>query len=208
MKKYIIFIYVVLLFSLLLILTGCSNNNENNKDSSGTRTSTTIVSKNDEKEFDTSYIPKEEEISSYSTTIIDNSAGRLTNISITCSILNNTIIENGKTFSFNETIGKPTPERGYQEAKVIIDHKAELGIGGGNCQVSSTLYNSAIAIPNIAIIERHEHGKDVGYVPKGKDAAISYGSLDLKLRNDTGNNIKIVALTDNKTITIKLLKLT
>ena len=57
------------------------------------------------------------------------------------------------------------------------------------------------------VTERHEHGKDVTYVPDGKDAAVSYGSLDLKFRNDTGYNIKILASTDNKTVTIKLLKL-
>ena len=84
-------------------------------------------------------------------------------------------------------------QRGYQEASIIIDHKTERGIGGGNCQVSSTLYNAVLNIPNLAIIERHEHGKDVTYVPEGKDAAVSFGSLDFKFRNDTQNDIKIEA---------------
>lgn len=72
----------------------------------------------------------ETEISSYSTTIKDRAEGRLTNINITCNTLNNTVIRNGSTFSFNEIVGKPTAERGYQEASVIIDHKTEKGIGG------------------------------------------------------------------------------
>ena len=78
---------------------------------------------------------------------------------------------------------------------------------GGNCQVSSTLYNAVINIPSLVILERHEHGKDVTYVPEGKDAAVSYGSLDLKFRNDLGHDIKILAATDNQTITIKLVQL-
>ena len=149
----------------------------------------------------------EKEISTYSTTIKDKSSGRLTNISITCSTLNNTIIHSGETFSFNEVVGKPTAERGYQEASVIIDHKTEKGIGGGNCQVSSTLYNAVLAVPSLVITERHEHGKDVTYVPEGKDAAVSYGSLDLKFRNDSGSDIRIEASTNNETITIKLIQL-
>ena len=64
-----------------------------------------------------------------------------------------------------------------------------------------------LAVPSLVVTERHEHGKDVTYVPDGKDAAVSYGSLDLKFRNDTGHSVKILASTDNKTITITLMKL-
>lgn len=152
-------------------------------------------------------ISKETEISSYSTTIKDKAEGRLTNINITCSTLNNTIIHNGETFSFNKVVGKPTSERGYQEASIIIDHKTEKGIGGGNCQVSSTLYNAVLNIPSLVVLERHEHGKDVTYVPEGKDAAVSYGSLDLKFRNDTGHDIRIEATTNNQSITVRLIQL-
>ena len=77
----------------------------------------------------------------------------------------------------------------------------------GNCQVSSTLYNAILAIPTLNVIERHEHGLAVAYVPKGKDAAISYGSLDLKFRNDNDYKIKINMATDDKTITATLLKI-
>lgn len=154
-----------------------------------------------------SNISKEKEISSYSTTIKDKAEGRLTNINITCSTLNNTIVHNGETFSFNKVVGKPTSERGYKEASIIIDHKTEKGIGGGNCQVSSTLYNAVLNIPSLVVLERHEHGKNVTYVPKGKDAAVSYGSLDLKFRNDIGHDIRIEATTDNQSITVRLIQL-
>ena len=218
MKRYYFSIYILLLGSLLFILTGCANNNNNssnNSDSSGSRISTVTNEINTSNENtlssnqeNPSTKPNQtEEISSYSTVIQDNSSGRLTNINITCSILNDTIIHSGETFSFNTIVGKPTIERGYQEASVIIEHKTEKGIGGGNCQVSSTLYNAVLAIPSLVVTERHEHGKTVSYVPKGKDAAVSYGSLDLKFRNDTGHDVKILATTDNQNITIKLIKL-
>lgn len=85
--------------------------------------------------------------------------------------------------------------------------KQKKELDGGNCQVSSTLYNAVLNIPSLVVTERHEHGKDVTYVPEGKDSAVSYGSLDLKFRNDTGRDIRIEATTDNQTITIKLIQL-
>lgn len=222
MKKYNILISILIIFVLLFVLTGCSNKDEQSNDNleSVTHNSQTSSNINEQSaenrianilqnsnEIMQNSIVNETEISSYATTIKDKEAGRLTNISITCSTINNTIIKPGETFSFNNIVGKPTLERGYQEASVIIDHKTERGIGGGNCQVSSTLYNAALNIPKLTIIERHEHGKDVTYVPEGKDAAVSFGSLDLKFRNDTENNIRIDATSDNQTITVKLIQL-
>ena len=224
MKKNNFLIYVIIIIVVIIAIFfvfNFFNKNENNSTNNLTQNSSTFEEKNFEEnsivddnlsvntESNTaiSSVPKEEEISAFSTELKDRSEGRLTNIGITCSTLNGTIIQNGETFSFNQTVGKPTAEKGYKEASVIIDHKTEKGIGGGNCQVSSTLYNAVLEIPSLIVTERHEHGKDVTYVPDGKDAAVSYGSLDLKFRNDTGYNIKILASTDNKTVTIKLLKL-
>ncbi len=152
-------------------------------------------------------VPKETQISTFSTKILDNSAGRLTNIRLTCGILDGIIINPTDTFSFNGNVGKPTSERGYQEAKIIINHKAEMGLGGGNCQVSSTLYNAVLNIPTLKIIERNEHGKEVGYVPKGKDAAVSYGSLDFKFKNDNDYKIRLGLTTDDKNITATIFKI-
>ena len=224
MKKNNFLIYIIIIIVVILAIFfvfNFFNKNENNSTNNLAQNSSTFEEKNFEEnsivynnlsvntESNTAIfsVPKEEEISAFSTELKDKSEGRLTNIGITCSTLNETIIQTGETFSFNQTVGKPTAEKGYKEASVIIDHKTEKGIGGGNCQVSSTLYNAVLAIPSLIVTERHEHGKDVTYVPDGKDAAVSYGSLDLKFRNDTGYNIKILASTDNKTVTIKLLKL-
>ena len=231
MKKNKILIGVIIIIVLVLIIAVFIYNNNNNGNTNNKNTNTNLennanvtasrISTNVNEEQAKNRIANilqnqneiiknisnEKEISMYSTTIKDKSSGRLTNISITCSTLNNTIIHSGETFSFNKVVGKPTAERGYQEASVIIDHKTETGIGGGNCQVSSTLYNAVLAVPSLVVTERHEHGKDVTYVPEGKDAAVSYGSLDLKFRNNLGSDIRIEATTNNETITIRLVQL-
>ena len=77
----------------------------------------------------------------------------------------------------------------------------------GNCQVSSTLYNAVLLLPTLTVIERHEHGKDVGYVPEGKDAAVSFGSIDFKFRNDNNYKIKINLITDDTNLTATLTKI-
>ena len=80
-------------------------------------------------------------------------------------------------------------------------------MGGGNCQISSTLYNAVLTVPDFKVVERHEHGRDVSYVPDGKDAAVSYGSIDFKFKNNTGNNIKLYFSTDDVTLSVRIVKL-
>lgn len=151
--------------------------------------------------------PKETEISSFSTEILDDSEGRLNNIKITCDKISGTIIDPGKEFSFNTIVGQPTKEDGYEEAAIIVNHHREEGIGGGNCQVSSTLYNAVLTAGGLTVTERHEHGEEVGYLPLGKDATVSYGSsLDFKFKNDNNYKIKIAVSSDNKNITAKIYK--
>ena len=215
-------IYIFIIFATLIIIgiilyfyfTNISNNNLNS-DISGTRTSydlnnsqNTENNKAMQNTQQENIVPKETQISTFSTEILDNSEGRLTNIRITCDILNNTIIEPGQTFSFNEIVGQPSSARGYQEASIIINGEHETGIGGGNCQVSSTLYNAILEAENLSIIERNEHGgSGVAYVEKGKDAAVSYGSLDLKFRNDNNYKIKILMSSDDINITASIYKI-
>ena len=80
-------------------------------------------------------------------------------------------------------------------------------MGGGNCQISSTLYNAVLSVPDLKVIERHEHGRDVSYVPDGKDAAVSYGSIDFKFKNNTGKEIKLYFSTDAITLNVRIVKL-
>ena len=152
--------------------------------------------------------PKEEEISSFSTKIVTKDSNRQHNINLTCSTLNNTIVEPGSTFSFCGTVGQATSAKGYKEADIFdAKGKKKKGLGGGNCQISSTLYNAVLAVSTLPVVERHPHSNYVPYIQKGKDAAVAYGSYDFKFRNDTGNKIKILASATENEITTKLIKI-
>ena len=151
---------------------------------------------------------REEELATYSTKIYSHDSARQNNISITCQTLNGTIVKNGATFSFCNTVGKASTAKGYQEADIYDRNgNKKKGLGGGNCQISSTLYNAVLATPNLVVTERHAHSNSVPYVQKGKDAAVAYGSYDFKFRNDTGNDIKIVAEATSSNVTTKLISL-
>lgn len=152
--------------------------------------------------------PVEKTLSEFSTPIKSKSSNRLNNIKITCSSLNGTSIKNGESFSFCNTVGKATESKGYKLADVIINKEVQKALGGGMCQVSTTLYNAALGVSNIKITERHPHGKAVNYVEEGKDAAVSHGSKDLKFINNTGNTIKIYANADNGKVYVKIVSIT
>ncbi len=143
-------------------------------------------------------------ISEFSTKIYTKDKKRQNNISITCNSLNNTFVENGDTFSFCNTVGKATSSKGYKKAEVFKDGEVVQALGGGNCQVSSTLYNAVLKIKELKVIERHVHSNSVPYVKKGKDAAVAYGSYDFKFINNTGNKIKISSSCDKNYVYIKI----
>ena len=149
---------------------------------------------------------EEKEISSFSTPLAGDE-NRLENIRISCNAINGKILKNGETFSFNEVVGQPTEEKGYKEADVIIGTKLEKGLGGGNCQVSTTLYNACLNIKEIEIVERNPHKRKVAYVEEGKDASVSYGTLDLKFTNNTGSTIMLLMNSEDNKVTAKILKL-
>lgn len=151
---------------------------------------------------------KDELISSFSTKIYTKESERQNNISITCSKLNGTVVKNGNTFSFCNTIGPATSAKGYQEADIFDNNgNKKKGLGGGNCQVSTTLYNAVLKVSGLSVIERHEHSNKVPYIKSGKDAAVAYGSYDLKFRNNTGNDIRIEASATANNVSINLYKI-
>lgn len=150
----------------------------------------------------------EEQLSTFSTKIYNKENARQNNISITCSTLNDTIVPNCSIFSFCDTVGPSTSNKGYQQADIFDKYgNKKKGLGGGNCQVSTTLYNAILNTPNLAIIERHEHSNKVPYIQTGKDAAVAYGSYDLKFRNDTGFDIIIRAENNADNVIITLYKI-
>ena len=149
----------------------------------------------------------EKEISNFSTKIIDKDDNRDINMKITCEEINGTVIKVGEEFSFNKIAGNPTPDRGYKEAGIIVKGKLEKGYGGGNCQVSTTIYNAVKEIEGIEISERHEHGVELGYIEKGKDSTVVFDDLDLKFKNNTQNDIKLYATTTDTKVEIKVVKI-
>lgn len=178
--------------------------NENNNTVPENETDQNVVQEPQPTEPPAKSEPVESVLAEFSTTIKSRASNRLNNIQITCSKLNETTVESGKSFSFCQTVGKATEEKGYKKADVIVDKQVTQALGGGNCQVSSTLYNAILKVSDFKVTERHPHGKKVNYVPEGKDAAVSYGSKDLKFVNNTSNTIKIYASTDNKKVSIKI----
>lgn len=215
MKKYILPIIILIAFIVLVAYFYFNKFNFNDKiDYNANRLSTEVennkVKNNSVANTDVPRAPVivEKEISSFSTKIIDDDEDRDTNIRITCNDINGTIIKNGEEFSFNKVAGNPTPDRGYKKAGVFIDGELKKGYGGGNCQVSTTIYNAVNKIDGIKVTERHEHEKEVGYIEIGKDSTVVYDDLDLKFRNNTGYDIKLYTeLSDNKVkVTINKLK--
>ena len=201
MKKYILPIIVLIAFIILIAYFYFNKFNLNDAiDYTANRLSVELKN-NTALNNDVSNEPVivEEEIYSFSTKIIDEDDASDTNIRITCNAINGTIIKNGEEFSFNKVAGNPTPDRGYKKAGVFIDGELKKGYGGGNCQVSTTIYNAVNKIDGVNITERHEHEKEVGYIKMGRDSTVVYDNLDLKFENNTGYDIKLYTeLSDNK----------
>lgn len=155
----------------------------------------------------TTVIKKETEIANFSTKIYNKDEERQNNIGITCRTLSTKEVQPGEIFSFCDTVGKSTSAKGYQEADIYVDGKKEQGLGGGNCQVSTTLYNAVLKVPELEVMERHKHSGHVPYIEEGKDAAVSYGAYDFKFKNNSNNVIKIVMENTADNIAAKLIKI-
>ena len=187
-----------------------TSNNESSTDANTTETTNTnsenTSNTNDTNDTDNKSKTVEEQLSAFSTKIYSNDTNRTKNMEITTSTLDGTIVKKGETFSFCNTVGPATSSKGYLEAD-IYDHNGnkKKGYGGGNCQVSSTLYNAVLAVSSLTVIERHPHSNHVPYVPDGKDAAVAYGSYDFKFRNDTGNDIKILSSVTDGLVNVTLM---
>jgi vancomycin resistance protein VanW len=137
-------------------------------------------------------------------TIITGRKERRENIRVAAEFINNQIVLAGDTFSFNEVVGPRTKKRGFKEAPEIINGELSLGIGGGICQVSSTLFN-ALEAEQLEIIERHTHSRDISYVPAGKDATVAWEYLDFKFKNNFTKPIIVKSQILGNQLIIKIL---
>lgn len=133
-------------------------------------------------------------IGTYSTTTTSNS-NRNENIRLAVEALNGTIVNPGQEFSFNDTTGARTEEKGYKPATAYLNGEVVQEPGGGVCQVSSTLYN-AVIFAGLKSTERHAHSYEPSYVTPGEDAAVSYGGPDFKFVNNSDYPIAIKASFD------------
>lgn len=138
-------------------------------------------------------------VSSFSTNFSTSSYERSCNISLATAAINGKVLMPGDTFSFNDTVGERTTAKGYKIAGVIVGNKVDSGIGGGICQVSSTLYNAVIRA-DLKTVERTHHTFPSSYVPMGMDATVDYGKLDFKFKNDFEYPIYIQSYTQDKNI--------
>lgn len=129
---------------------------------------------------------------------------RKENVKLSASKFNNLKLEPNQEISFNDQIGDITVEEGFKTATVIVSGEYESGVGGGVCQVSTTLYNSLI-LSDLEIVERHNHSRPINYVELGTDAAVVKGYKDLKFKNNTNHPILIVASADGKKLNFKVL---
>ena len=141
-------------------------------------------------------------IGSYSTNYYPGSRGD--NIWLAANSLCDKIVKPGWTFSFNETVGERTYAAGYQNAGVIINGQADVGVGGGVCQVSSTLYN-AVLLAGLTPTERTPHYFKSSYIGAGRDATVADGLIDFKFRNDLPHSVYLKAYASGSTLSIYVL---
>ena len=142
-------------------------------------------------------------VASYTTYFNRADLGRNKNIELSARAIHNVIVGSGDYFSFNTIVGPRDEANGYQPAPEIINKKVVMGIGGGICQTSSTLFNAVDQIP-IKYVERHHHSLDVGYVPKGRDATVSYDTLDFRFQNSNDVPFLIKASYGENSLTIEI----
>lgn len=143
------------------------------------------------------------ELAHYTTWYNTGEIDRSHNLVRAAYTINTRVVQPGEVFSFNQTVGKRSFETGYRDAMVIVGGKFEPGVGGGICQVSSTLYN-AVLLSGLEIVERHNHNLAVAYIPTGLDATVSYGLQDFKFKNNTRHPVYLRSVAGGGGLTITI----
>ena len=144
-----------------------------------------------------------ERLSRYTTTFSASNRPRVNNIRTLADAIDGTLIAPGGTFSFNETVGPRTAEKGYQEAPAIVNGKLVPQLGGGICQVGTTFFN-AVFESGLPVVQRRNHSYYIDHYPKGRDATVSWGGPDLKFRNDTDHWVLVVTDHTSSSLTVAL----
>jgi vancomycin resistance protein YoaR len=141
-------------------------------------------------------------VGAYETTY-GGEANRLHNVRLVANLIDGKLIAPGATFSFNATTGERGEDKGFREAPVIINGELQTGIGGGVCQVSTTVFNAAYEA-GLPITERTNHALYISHYPQGRDATVNYPDTDLKFRNDTPHWLLLRTFVGSSSLTVAL----
>jgi vancomycin resistance protein YoaR len=144
-----------------------------------------------------------ERVSSFTTTFSSGNPPRVNNIRLLSQALDGVIVAPGKVFSFNDATGPRTAEKGYQEAPTIVQGELVPSIGGGICQVATTLFNT-IFLGGYPVTSRQNHSFYISHYPDGRDATVSWGGPDLKFKNDTEAYLLIKTWPSSSSITVAI----
>lgn len=142
-------------------------------------------------------------LGSANSTFSTGNKNRSANIKLAAEFCNDTVLLPGDVFSYNDVVGPRTAERGFKEASVYVGNNVENGLGGGICQVTSTLYMATL-YADLEIVERYNHSRDVTYVPDGLDATVAWGYKDYKFRNNTEYPLRVQVLVKGGKLTVNL----
>lgn len=143
-----------------------------------------------------------DKLSTFTTNYDASNINRNNNLVLAAEKLNDTIVNPGETFSYNQTIGERTISAGFKKANAYAGGNVVLDVGGGICQLSSTLYNAAL-LADVNIVERHNHSFKTSYLDAGRDATVSWGALDFKFENNRNYPIKIKATAGEGIVTVE-----
>ncbi|WP_273484675.1 VanW family protein [Desulforamulus ruminis] len=139
----------------------------------------------------------------YSTQFDPNKVNRAYNVSVAAAALDGLTVAPREVMSFNEVVGPRSTEAGYKTAPIIVNNELVDGLGGGICQVSTTLYN-AVLLANLEVVERTNHSMPITYVPIGRDATVVFDAIDFKFRNNTDYWLYIQSHVKGGTLVIKI----
>ena len=189
-----IFIYIILLF-----LSACAQKKEISEE----KISFEQMHKAMTKEIEIVEVRKT--LGEAVTKIIDTGENRMNNILIACTSVSKKKLLPGEEFSFNKATGPRSKSRGYKDAPVIFNGEKSYGVGGGVCQVSTTIYMAA-KNASLKISERHIHSEEVAYAPNHTDATVVYGEKDLKFVNNSDKEIYIYVWVQDGYVYSKIIK--
>lgn len=217
MKKALSVFCAVLLISVMLV--GCNPNADVTADTSSTAkpTTTTTTTARTTEDLSTTFREAQTntiypvlvqnkddsfdyKLATYKTYYDSSNSTRTTNIKNAVKKLNNLVIPSGSVFSFNQVVGKRTVLAGYEEAKVVQGDEFVDGLGGGICQVSSTIFQ-AVLRSNLEIKVRACHSLEISYVPLGGDATVQWNSQDFQFKNNLGSDIRLKVNAESGTLT-------